>query len=256
MKKVLLFAIMLPFAACKKNTPKATPTTPPPPDITESLSLSIINQNPDKYDSARGHVVDSFSWSIPNAYGDTCVISNGKFILPSNATTLILENLIYNYGTAGAVGGHTFVSVNGGSTLFNTIGLTIGLPADTSYISIGSSIAGFYGGSTTFADTVAGNRTYGTGLTRMINWWRGDAIPVNDSITNYVNINTNPLWIDAEDTIMLTSKNYIGDELVVSGAFSEKLYTGLSFPYAGSYCRKTWYVKGTFSNMNYVFKPD
>jgi hypothetical protein len=255
MKKILPLAILISFAACKKNAAGPAPT-PPPPDITESLSLSIVNQNPDKYDSARGHVSDTFSWSIPKAYGDTCVISNGNFILPSNATTLILENLIFGYGTGGAVGGHTFVSVNGGSTQFNTIGLTIGLPADTSYINLGFSIAGFNGGSATFSDTVAGNRTYGTGLTRMINWWKNDAIPVNDSVTNYVNTTTNPLWIDAEDTITLTSKAYIGDDLVVSGTFSEKLYTGLSFTYAGSYCRKTWYVKGTFSNMIYVFKPE
>ncbi len=123
-------------------------------------------------------------------------------------------------------------------------------------LSLGYQHTGFSGGSITFADTVAANRTYGTGLSRMLNFWRGNAIPVNDSVTNYVNINTNPLTLIAEDTLTFTSKSYIGDELVVSGTFSEKLYTALAFTYGGSYCRKTWYVKGTFSNMIYVFKPD
>jgi hypothetical protein len=202
-----------------------------------------------------GHVSDSFSWSVPHAYGDTAIVLNGRYYPPSNSTTLILENLITAYGLAGAVGGGAYISVNGGSTAFNTIGLTIGLPADTSYINLGYSSAGFSGGSAVFGDTVVASRTYGTGLARMINWWKNEAIPLNDSVSKYVDIRTNPIWITAQDTIMLTSKNYIGNDLVVSGTFSEQLITGLSFPYAGSYCRKTWYVKGRFSNMIYVFRP-
>ena len=254
MKKILILAFLLPFAACKKNTAPSTPVTPPPA-ITESLSLSIVNQNPDAYDSARGHVSDTFSWSIPNAYGDTCVVYNGAFELPPNASTLMLESLIEGYGTGGATLGETYLLVNNG-TSYNTIGLTIGFPADTSYISIGYPIAGFSGGSVTFSDTVAANLPYGTGLARMIDWWRGDAIPVNDTVTNYVNINTNPLTQIANDTLTITSKGYIGDDFVVSGTFSEKLWTGLGYTYNGSYCRKTWYVKGTFTNLIYVFKPD
>jgi hypothetical protein len=254
MKKILFLAFLLPFAACKKNAATPAPTPKPPPDITETLSLSIVNQNPDKYDSARGHVADSFSWTIPHAYGDTCIVTNGVFTLPPNATTLILESLISAYGTGGSHIGETWLAVNNG-TVFNTVGLTIGLPEDTANLSLGYQNTGFSGGSITFADTVAANRIYGVGLSRMINWWRGDAIPVNDSVTNYIDINTNPLTLIAQDTLTFTNKGYIGDEFVVSGTFSEKLYTAVAFTYNGSFCRKTWYLKGTFSNMIYVFKP-
>lgn len=253
MRKILILAAFLPFSACKKNDAK--PTLTPPPDITENLSGSIINLNPDKYDSARGHVADSFSWSVPHAYGDTGVISYGTYVPPLNATTLILEGLIYAYGTSFARIDQSFLSVNAGS-VSNRIGLTIDFPSDTGNLSLGYSIAGFSGGSITFADTVATNRPYGIGLSRMLNWWGNDAIPVNDSVTKYVDINTNPLTLIAQDTLTLTSKKYIGDELVVSGTFSEQLYTALAFTYNGSFCRKTWYIKGAFSNMIWVFKPE
>jgi len=254
MKKVFFLAILLPFAACKKNS--SAPPPPPPPDITESLNVSIVTQNPDKYDSARGHVSDSFSWSIPHAYGDTCIIvNNGNFVLPPNATTLMLEFLEDNYGIGNAAIGQSWIAVNNGPDL-STVGLLIGLPSDTTGSTLGSQIAGFAGGSASFADTIPLRRTYGTGLARMLNWWRGDAIPINDTVIKFVNINANPLSLIAQDTIMLTSRRYIGDELVVSGTFSEQLFTGLAFPYSGSYCRKTWYLRGSFSNLIYVFKPD
>jgi hypothetical protein len=254
MKKILFLSFLLASAACKKNTATPTPVTPVP-DITESLSLSIVNQNPDGYDSARGHVSDTFSWSVPHAYGDTGTMLNGTFVLPPNASTLMVESLISGYGTGAAHVGETWLAVNNG-TLFNTVGLTIGLPSDTFDLSLGYPIAAIYGGSAVLSDTVAANPTYGTGLAHMINWWRGTAIPVNDTVANYVNINTNPLELIMDDTLTLTNKGYVGDDFVVSGTFSEKMYTALAFTYDGSFCPKIWYVKGTFSNLIYVFKPD
>lgn len=154
-------------------------------------------------------------------------------------------------------GGVTWLSVNSGSTS-NPIGLTVDFPADTSYLTIGDTVGGLVGGGSnlTFSDTVPIVRQYGIGLSRILNWWRGAAIPVNDSVINYVDINTNPLWVNAFDSISFTSKGYIGNDFVVSGTFSEKLTTGLSFTYQGSYCWKTWYIKGTFSNLIYVFEPN
>jgi hypothetical protein len=240
--------------ACKKNA--GTAVAPPPPDITETLSLSIVNQNPDSYDSIRGHVSDTFSWSVPHAYGDTCEIYNGKFLLPPNATTIMVESLISGYGTGSQHLGETWLAVNNGPT-FNTVGLTVGFPDDTANLSIGYSYTnGSGGGDAVFSDTVPTIRTIGIGLSRMIDWWKGDAIPVNDSVTNYVNINTNPLELTVYDTLTFTSKGYIGDEFVVSGTFSEKIYTAVAYMYQGSFCRKSWYIKGTFSNMIYVFTPD
>jgi len=129
MKKILFLAFLLSFAACKKDSTPPTPVAPPP-DITENLSLSIVNQNPDKYDSAMGHVSDIFSWSIPNAYGDTSVTTGGGVALPPNATTLIVQctdNATY--------AGDTWLSVNNG-TDFSKVGLTIDFPADTSYLKV------------------------------------------------------------------------------------------------------------------------
>jgi hypothetical protein len=58
----------------------------------------------------------------------------------------------------------------------------------------------------------------------MLNWWRNDAIPVNDTITkDNVNVNTNFLGFSVYDTLTFSSKAYIGDELVVSGTFSERM---------------------------------
>jgi hypothetical protein len=246
MKKVLFLGCLLAFAACKKNAATPTPVAPVP-DITESLSLSIVNQNPDGYDSARGHVSDTFSWSVPHAYGDTGVMLNGTFVPPANSSTLIVES---------SPPFQTWLAVNNGTT-YNTVGLTIGFPADTSAISVGYPIAGGSGGNVTWADTVATDRPYGIGLSRMLNWWRGDAIPVNDTVINdNVNINTNELDLIVDDTLTFTSKGYIGDEFVVSGTFSEKIWTEIGNMYQGSYCRKYWYIKGTFSNLIYVFKPD
>ena len=120
MKKLFFLAILLLFAACKKNS--SAPPLPPPPDITESLNVSIVTQNPDKYDSARGHVSDSFSWSIPHAYGDTCVVANnGNFVLPPNATTLMLEFLEDNYGIGNAAVGQSWIAVNNGPDLLKEI---------------------------------------------------------------------------------------------------------------------------------------
>jgi hypothetical protein len=257
MKKILFLSFLLAFAACKKNATTPTPVAPvtPAPDITETLSLSIVNQNPDGYDSARGHVSDTFSWSVPHAYGDTGTMLNGTFVLPPNNTTLIVECLVGNYGTNFSSPSETWLAVNNGTT-FNTVGLTIGFPADTSYISVGYPIAGGSGGNVTWSDTVAADRPYGIGLSRMLDWWRGDAIPVNDTVINAnVNINTNELDLIVDDTLKFTSKGYIGDEFVVSGTFSEKIWTEIGNMYQGSYCRKYWYVKGTFSNLIYVFKP-
>jgi len=253
MKKLVYLALLLPFIACKKNSNPAP--SPPPPDITESLSLSIVNLNPDAYDSARGHVSDTFSWSVPNAYGDTGIITNGIYIPPPNASTLILEGLIYGYGTGGAILGQNRLLVNKG-TDFTTAGLTIALPSDTTNSSLGYPYADFPGGSMTFADTVPIHQPPGSGLYSMLLWWRGTRLPVSDSVVRFVDIHTNPLELTIRDTLTVTSRAYIGRDLVVSGTFSEEVYTALAFPYSGSFCRKTWYLKGTFSNMIYVFKPD
>src|ERR1700754_1335064 len=113
MKKIVYLALLLPFIACKKNSNPAPP--PPPPDITESLSLSIVNLNPDAYDSARGHVSDTFSLSVPHAYGDTGIITNGILLPPPNASILMLQALIYAYGTGGDVLGQNRLLVNDGT---------------------------------------------------------------------------------------------------------------------------------------------
>jgi hypothetical protein len=253
MKKLFLLTFLLPLTACKKSSTTPLNVTP---DITESLSLSIVNQNPDSYDSARGHVSDTFSWSVPNAYGDTCITYNGAIGLPPNATTLMVESLVFNYGTDFSYVGENWLYVNQG-TMFNTVGLTIGFPDDTANLSIGYPYTGGTGGNITYADTVAADRPTGFGLSRMLDWWSGTALPINDTVINYnVDINTYSLEMVARDTLTFTSKGYIGDEFVVSGTFSERIFTELGYTYEGSNCLKSWYVKGTFSNLIYVFTPD
>lgn len=245
MKKMIYLGLFLALFSCKKSA--NNPPAPPPPDITESLKLSIVNLNPDKKDSSTGHLADTFSWTVPHAYGDTGLTGP----LPPNAATLMLESTDNAYHD-----GQTWLAVNSGSTS-NPIGLTVGFPADTSYLTVGSPIGGVIGGSDLlFSDTVPIVGTVRPGLSRMLNWWRGAAIPLNDSVINGVNINTNPFWLNVYDTISITSKGYIGNDFVVSGTFSEKLTTGLSFTYQGSYCWKTWYIKATFSNLVYVFEPN
>lgn len=239
MKKILVLAFLMPFAACKKNNHQ-----PAAPDITENVSLSIVNQNPDGYDTARGHVSDAFTWSIPNAYGDT--------VITQNANRYLLEALDYIYGSGDAFEGQVWLSINS-DPVHDTVGLLIGFPSDTANLSLGYQYVGQSGEDVVLSDTVAATRQYGTGISHMLNWWRNAAIPVNDSVTNYVNINTNPLMLNVYDTLTFTSKGYVGDELVVSGTFSERMYTALAFTYDGSFCRKSWYLKGTFSNLIYVF---
>lgn len=253
MKKPLFLLLLLALAACKKSATKAQPS--PPPDITESLSLTITNLNPDQADSLTGHVADSFSWSIPNAYGDTCTRTASGCALPLSASSLILKSVISGYGYS-----YSFVDMNrliaSSGSGFEGFGMLAAFPADTADPNLGYSMASTSGGDITFADTVAVNRTDASGLSRMLNWWRNDALPINDSVTNFVNINTNPLMLNVLDTLTVTSKKYIGDDLVVSGTFSERIYTALAFTYQGSFCQKTWYIKGSFANLIYVYTPE
>ena len=188
MKKIVYLALLLPFIACKKNSNQAPPA--PPPDITESLSLSIVNLNPDAYDSARGHVSDTFSWSVPHAYGDTGIITNGIFLPPPNAPILMLQALIYGYGTGGDILGQNRLLVNDG-TGFSTVGLAIALPSDTTNNTLGYPYTDFPGGSMTFADTVPVHQPLGTGLYSMLLWWRGTRLPVSDSVVRFV-VNLQP----------------------------------------------------------------
>ena len=255
MKRLLYLAIPLAFAACFKQTDSDLPQSNT--YINEFVNLTIVNQNPDAVDSVRGHVADTFTWSLSNAYGDTSVVSNGHYQLPLNAPTFMLEGLISGYGTGAQTIGESWLTLKNGSD-FSTIGLRVSFPDDTANLSLGYPLAGQTGGGVTFADTVAVTPPMlGFGLQRMLAWWRNDAIPMNDTITkDNVNLNTNPLMLNIYDTLTIISKSYIGDELVVSGTFSERMYTALAFTYEGSFCRKSWYVKGGFSNLIYVFYPD
>jgi len=94
MKKILFLVILVPFSACKKNSHQPATNNL---DITESVSLSIVNQNPDAYDSAKGHVSDAFTEVIPDAYGDTVITQNAK--------RFVLEALDYTYGSGNAFEG-------------------------------------------------------------------------------------------------------------------------------------------------------
>lgn len=209
---------------CKKDN-----SHPPkfiPPNITSSVNFSIVNLNPDTYDSVHNLLSDHYAFSVKNAYYDTAYLN------PNTGKWTGIDSIIF---------------MNNGNFFINSI-------KDSTLLSMNARLY-----ITFFPDTdkIIINHSYtyssitNVGYAPWINIWRNFAAYTNDSMTaesyKYGSMFFN------NDTITITDKYYAGDHLVISGTFSESSNSRLKTPYNGNTYLKTWYLKGTFSNIIWQF---
>ncbi len=221
MRRILMFSNLLILCGCKKDSPH--PAKFIPPNITSTVNFSIKNLDPDAYDSAHNLISDSYSLSINNAYYDTALYN------PTLKKWTGVDSIIFMNS------GHLFINNTTDSSFLSTRARLYVSPfPDTGKIILNHVYVRYSSATGSFLES-------------WINIWRNMSSDENDSMV-LQSYKYGSMFFD-EDTLTITDKYYAGDHLVISGTFSESSNSRLNTPYNGSTYLKTWYLKGSFSNI-------